>query len=318
MNSSECASVYSAAPQSWQICNLSSCGTSITSNDTYKYMSLGLTSQNGTYTLSLYKSPPYFIITGGTQYGNFWTSQQSGGTISYMKFLNNGDIAFYNSSDLAIASYSVQTRGANSGPYTLSITNNGNLVVKTASGQIVMRNFVKVWSSTVTVDSLYYGIDCVIPDPATFTLCTATAFPCTAAGGTQTATVSYTPPQGPNVPQCPTTMSGYTLLTYQTNSRVTFTRECNKSPNCCVFSNETCSGPSNSGTCTGDYRTVQGVNCPVTYVITPNTCNYNSPIYYTPTGTTTPVSSFNSNDTTKIAGRYSYTSYRLGKWCNYA
>ena len=316
MSSSECASVYSARPQSWQTCNLPACVASITSSDTTTYTSLGISSPNGAYLLSLYTSPPYFIING-SGFGNFWTSIQSGGSISYMKFLNNGTIAFYNSSHLAIAAYSIQERGANSGPYTLSITNNGNLVVKTASGQIVMRNLVKVWSSTVTVDSLYYGIDCIIPTPTTWTGCTAQSYPCTAAGGTQTITEYYTPPQGPNVPSCPATIAGYKTVTYLSQNRITFTRECNKSPNCCVFSNETCSGPSNSGTCTGDYRTVVGAKCPGTWIQTPNTCGYNNYIYYTPTGTTTPVSSFNENDTTKIAGKYSYESYRLGKWCSY-
>ena len=317
MNSSECASVYSVRPQSWQTCNLPACVPSITSSDTKTYTSLGISSPNGAYLLSLYKSPPYFVINGGTQFGNFWTSIQSGGTMSYMKFLNNGTIAFYHTDGTLRALYSIQARGANSGPYTLTITNNGNLVVKTASGQIVMRNLEKVWSSTVTVDSLYYGIDCVIPTPTTFTGCTAQSYPCTAAGGTQTKTEYYTPPQGPNVPSCPATIAGYKTVTYLSGNRITFTRECNKSPNCCIFSNETCSGPSNSGTCTGDYRTVAGAKCPGTWIQTPNTCGYNNYIYYTPTGTTDRLSSFNENDTTKIAGKYSYGSYRLGRWCSY-
>lgn len=318
-NTTECPSSTFSGQQTSRNCNLSACLPSITANDTTRYSSLGIISPNGTYLLSLNWSlmAPYFIITGGTSYGNFWTSIQSGANISYMKFLTNGTIGFYNSSDVAIQTYTIQSRGANAGPYTLSITDNGTLVVKTAAGQIVMRNLWNVYDSTITVDPLYYGIDCIVPTPTTFTSCSSRT--CTL--GTQTGTVTYTPSSGPNVPACPTTIPGYTVVSYWvstfaglTANKATLTRTCN---NCCNMTNETCDGPGgNGGTCTGTYVVDAGAICPVQYYTSAQTCGLNTLIYYTPTGTTLRLTSVNSNDATQRTGTYSYASYKGNVWYN--
>lgn len=309
----ECASVPSISLN--RTCDLPACSSSLTGNDTTKYTLFGLQSDDGSSILSFYTSAPYFIITKSGFYGNYWTSNQSLPPISYMKFLTDGSIVFYNSSNQVVRQYTIQSRAANTGPFTLKLTNNGNLVVMDSSNRIVMRNLVNVWNSTVTVDSLYYGIDCYIPTTGlTFSSCTAQSYPCTATGGTQSTNVGYQPPIGPNTLSCPTTLAGFLSVTYLANNQVRLTRECNKYPNCCVFSNETCSGPNNTGTCSGNYATVAGAGCPYQYISTPNTCGYNNYIYYTPTGSTTSSPGFNLNDPVQRTGTYSYGSYK-GIYC---